>query len=294
MTRPFTVLAHAPAVTDENAILADILDRGAAETEPEALLGAVIDSGVFVPVDGNGSVVFIGADGSGPTIPGHVSEHCVRQRLPQAAGAVLCDVLRLLDMGRQTRIDTLTVFSSSGWATVPLALLSHALERRGMRTQGEQSIRLTWSTHPLAVSLRDALRDRLAEFPGIETVWIAHARWTETGTEQLMLHVASAQGSPADLQHRLMNTLFTENITLGSDDPSIGVRVLDPVTEADTIRELESLGLDTVRADHVSGRIEVVSREYDDPQAAAAARDAFQGPASPPSPSRPRRWWHRS
>ncbi|MGW7364102.1 hypothetical protein ACWGI8_11890 [Streptomyces sp. NPDC054841] len=281
-------------MTNENAILADILDRGAAQTEPEALLGAVIDFGVFVPVDGKGSVLFVGADGSGPTIPGHVSEDCCRARMPEAAGSVLCDALRLFDMQRHTGIGTLTVFSSKSWATVPLDLLSRALEQRGMRTRSEQSIRLTWSTHPLAVSLRDALRDRLLEFPGIQTVWIAHARWMDTGLEQLMLHIASGQGAPEDLQHRLMTTLFTEDITLGSDDPSIAVRVLDPATEADTIRELETLGLDTVRADHASGRVEVVSREYEDPQAAAAARDAMTGQASPPSPSRARRWWRRS
>ncbi|WP_407917179.1 hypothetical protein [Kitasatospora sp. NE20-6] len=50
------------------------------------------------------------------------------------------------------------------------------------------------------------------------------------------------------------------------------------------------MGLDTIRIDHSTGRIELISHEYDDPQAAEAARRAH---AEQHDERPPRRWWRR-
>jgi hypothetical protein len=246
-----------------NQALADILDRQAARTEGEQLLNAIVDFGVYVPVDANGSVMFVGMEGSGPSLPGYTSEQCCRERLPQAAGAVHCDVARLLDIERQTKVATLSVFSPGGYAGIPMSLLHQILEQRGQRLPEDRTLTLSRSTHPRAVALRDALRDRLLDFPEVHAVWIAHARWNETGMEQLMLHMAVGSQAPEGIADRLMKSLLANQPAIGGEEPAIALRVLDPVAEADAIRQLESLGLDTVRADPATRRTEVISQEYD-------------------------------
>ncbi|WP_331767015.1 hypothetical protein [Embleya sp. NBC_00896] len=267
-------------MTTLNAKLADILDRGAEDTEEAELLAAIVDFGVFVPVDDEGAVILVGADGGAVAIAGAVSSECLRERMPEAADAVHCDAVRLLDIARETPFETLTVYSTAGRAEVPLATVAETLRVRGTISQSDQSYTLTWSTHPLAVALRDAIGERLPEFPEIRTVWIAQARWAETGMTGLMLHVVVDEDAPSGVGSQLMETLLAADVTLAEDDPGVGVRVLDPVAEADTIAELDALGLDTVRADPTDGQVTIVSREYGEPEA--------------PTPPRPRRWWRRS
>lgn len=89
-------------VSDLHATLAAILDRGRPGEEGEVLLAAIIAGGVYIPVDGQGSVIFVGVDDSGPVLPGYVSDTCLRQWLPSSADAVLCDALRLIDIAEHT------------------------------------------------------------------------------------------------------------------------------------------------------------------------------------------------
>ncbi|WP_159043285.1 hypothetical protein [Streptomyces sp. NBRC 110028] len=249
--------------TTGNPVLAGILDRQAARTEGEQLLNAIVDFGVLVPVDANGSVMFVGMEGSGPSLPGYTSEQCCRERLPQSAGAVHCDVARLLDIERQTKVATLSVFSPGGYAGIPMSLLHQVLQQRGQRLPEDRTLTLGRSTHPRAVALRDALRDRLRDFPEVHAVWIGHARWNESGMEQLMLHMAIGSQAPEGTADRLMKALLENQPAIGDEEPAIALRVLDPVAEADEISRLDTLGLDTVRVDPATRRTEVVSQEYD-------------------------------
>jgi hypothetical protein len=66
----------------------------------------------------------------------------------------------------------------------------------------------------------------------------------------------------------------------------VGSLALNTTAHADAIADLNRMGLDTVRIDDV-GRVEVISREYDEPPTA-------QTPQEPgPTTERPRRWWQR-
>ena len=251
-------------MTTQNSILADILDREAAEAEPDRLLAALADHGVYIPLDGNDSVMFLQL-GDEVIVPGYVSEECCTTRCPEAAKAVHCTAPRLIDIGRQTKIVAMAVFSQESWAKVPLPLLARTLGQRGLQTQTPQTLKLSWTTHPLAIALRDAARDRLPDFPGVRTIWIANAQWLETGDEQLMLHVEVSENSPADLAGRLMETLMSEHVTPTDDDPPLAMRVLNPAREADAtaIREINAMGLDTIRINPTTGQVEVISHEYD-------------------------------
>ncbi|MFJ5220593.1 hypothetical protein ACIP98_38665 [Streptomyces sp. NPDC088354] len=269
-------------MTTPNTALADILDRRKPEEEAEQLLAALIDFGVFVPVGDNGSVIFMKGQDEEPVLPGYVSEECCRQRRPGAV-AVHCDVTRLLDIGLHTKTEALALYSEHGWATVPLALVAQTLRTRGMVLTTERTVRFSWSTHPMAVALRDTLRERLLDHPDVRCVWIAQVRWMDTGMEHLMLHMALADAAWPDTSGVLMEDVLSR-IELGAETREVVVRVLRPASDADaaTMRELDTMGLDTVRADHAARRVEVISREYD------------AHPAAAPAPAeRPRRWWRR-
>jgi hypothetical protein len=254
-------LYYHPPVPGPNVALAAVLERGRPADETDALLAALVDGGVYVPIDEQGSIVFIGVDDSGPVLPGYTSEAACERWLPDAAGSVLCDALRLLDISKRTGVGTLAVFAAQEWAKVPLAIVAATLRGRGVRTQGDQTLRLTWSTHPVAVALRSAFAARILAHPPVRTVWIAHAQWVESSNEHLMVQIAVDEGAQSAAQ-ALLEAVLAEDVRLGPESPGLALRVLEP-HEADLAVELDRLALDTIRADHATGRVHVVSREFD-------------------------------
>jgi hypothetical protein len=241
--------------------LAAIVDGGRGSEEADALLAAIVDGGVYVPVDDQGSVMFLGVDDSGPVLPGYVDDTGCGRWLPAAASAVRCDALRLLDIAEHTGVARLAVFGTERWVTLPIGLIVRTLRDRGIHTRGEQTVNLRRSTHPVAVALRGAVAARVLSFPAVRTVWIAHARFVESGHEQVMVHMAVDPPEPAAAK-ALLDAIVGTDVTLGPDDPSVALRVLLP-HEADTITAIDRMGLDTVRADHAAARVTVVSQEFD-------------------------------
>ncbi|MEV7179607.1 hypothetical protein [Kitasatospora sp. NPDC093679] len=284
---------------DINAALADILDRGAASTEWEALLSAVADHGVYVPVAESGKVLFRRSEDDVPYLPGYISAACLSEQVAEPAAAFHCDALRLWDIAERTGVPVLVLHSDRGRAGLPIGLVARVLQERGWRGGEGKEMRLTRSVHPVAVALRDALRRRIGEFPTVRSVWVSHARWVDTGFEQLMLHVAVDERLPSPTPRRLLDTLLAEEVTVTADDPKLAVLPLDTTVHAETVAQLDGMALDTVRHDPATGRIEVLSREFDDPRAAEAARRAVaaeraeRAAAPGPEQGRPRRRWQR-
>jgi hypothetical protein len=225
------------------------------------VLAALADFGLYVPVQQNGSVLFLKGEDGTPVLPGYVSEACCARWLPQAA-AVHCDAPRLLDIAKETGVAILIPHSVVGWARVPIPLLAQTLQQRGRSAAGER-LKLSWSTHPVAVALRGALARRIGEFPAVCTAWVAQARWLDTGAENLMLYIAVDEQLPSTSAQALLRTLMSQDVELGSVDPQVGMIALNLSAHASSIAELDTMALDTVRRDPATGRIEVVSREFD-------------------------------
>src|SRR5262245_27879893 len=80
--------------------------------------------------------------------------------------------------------------------------------------------------------------------------------------------------------------LLREEVELGPSHFNVGMLNLNTTTHADFIAQLDREGLDTVRHDAESGRVHVISREYDDP-AVVLANGA-------PRPRAKGRWFGRS
>jgi hypothetical protein len=247
-------------VPGPNEALAAIVERGHPADEADALLAALVDGGVFVPVNEEHGVVFVEL-GDAPALPAYTSEAACRHWLPDAAGSVWCDAVRLLDIARHTGVQTMAVFADAQWASVPLPLIGDTLRERGVRTQVEQTLRLTWSTHPLAVALRGAFAARILAHPAVHTVWIADAQWLETGNEHLLVHIAVDEGAKPAAKE-LLELVLAEDVPLGPDSPGVAMRVLEPADTA-TAADLDERGLDTIRANHATARVDVISREFD-------------------------------
>ncbi|RKE17683.1 hypothetical protein [Streptomyces sp. TLI_171] len=265
-----------------NVRLAELLDGAPRDTllEPEALLTALFEGGgLLVPVTADGRVVFAQADDGAVVLPGFVSEPCCRGVLPTADGVAHCDPPKLLDILEQTGTSLMAVRSEQGQA-----LFERQTMRDWARRRPGTPMVLNWSTDPLALALRDALLRRIREFPAVRTVWISKARWPDNGEEVMMLHVAVDEALPSATPDRLMSTLLREEVRLGDDHPRVAMLPLNTTVHADTIAGLDRMGLDTVRHDARTGRVEVVSREYDNPPP----------PAADGAETERRRWLRRS
>jgi hypothetical protein len=129
---------------------------------------------------------------------------------------------------------------------VPAELLFDTMSRRGRKAEGER-LKLTRTTHPVAVALLEALNRRVPEFPAIKTVWVSHARWLDTGHESLMLHIAVDEPLPSTSAHAMMKRLMDEDVPLTKEDPRVAMIALHTDDHADAITELDVMGLDTVR-----------------------------------------------
>jgi hypothetical protein len=140
----------------------------------------------------------------------------------------------------------MAVYSRDGWARVPAQLVFDTMRHRGRQAAGER-MKLTRTTHPVAVALREAVQRRLPEFPAIKTVWVSQARWLDTGNENLMLHVAVDEPLPSTSANAMMELLMNEDVPLTEEDPRIGMLALNTTDHADTIAELDVMDVDTVR-----------------------------------------------
>jgi hypothetical protein len=269
-----------------NTRLAGVLDSRAEghEPAPEAVLAALFEGGVFVPVTDTGSVMFLPDDEQRPTLLAFTDAALGARLLPEAAGMVHCEAARLRDILEQTGVPVLGVRSANGQAILAEQVL------RDWATYGPGAeMQLERSTDPAAVALRDALVRRIRQFPAVRSVWVAQVRRPAGGEEHLMLHVAVDEDLPSASADRLMQTLLGEEVKLGPRHPKVGMLALNTSTHADTITRLDRRGLDTVRHDVESGQVQVISREYDDPSVAPA-----NGAVPRPRPRPKRRWFGRS
>lgn len=92
-------------------------------------------------------------------------------------------------------------------------------------------------------------------------MWIADARWIDSGDEQLMVYLAVDEGARPAAQ-ALLETVLAEDVPLSAEAPAVALQVLEP-DEADRAAELDGFGLDSVRPDHTAGRVQTVSQEFD-------------------------------
>ncbi|MFJ8042630.1 hypothetical protein ACIRBX_19285 [Kitasatospora sp. NPDC096147] len=246
-----------------DAALADFVARGGPEEQVPRVVGAVIDQGLYVPVREDGDPVLVQQAGDGvPALPGFGSGPDCAVHLPTAAGTVYCDALRLAELIREYGAARLVLFGPDGSTVLlPVETLFEAMAGRGVRGAG-QRLRLSRSTHPLARALRSAAARRVRDFPEIHGVWISRARWLDTGAEHLLVHLAVDADPPGSTGHPFLQALLSEPaVTAADDGPMVSALAFDRTTHAGQLADLDRMGLDTIRVDRATGRVEVLPPE---------------------------------
>ncbi|MFD4637435.1 hypothetical protein ACFWN2_08995 [Lentzea sp. NPDC058436] len=224
-----------------NSALAELLAHRS-DYDHLLIAGAIADHGVFVPVAANGSVMFI----EGPWLPCFVSEESCAERMPEAAGALFCDALGLLDICELTGVVTVVMHSPEGLTGLPVSLLLRTLRDRGWDTAGERLLPRP-STHALAEALREAVGRRIAEFPAVKIVWVSQGRLADTGDVHVMVHIAVEERSPSSSAGALLDALAGD-VVRGDGDPRVVALSLNTTADAESVTWLEGRGLDPVRA----------------------------------------------
>ncbi len=190
-------------------------------------------------------------------------------------------------MLEKTGVGVLAIRSAQGQAIIP----DHVLREWAAYRPGS-TMTCQYTTDPVARALRAALVRRIREFPAVRCAWVSRVRWETNGDEHLMVHLAVDEPSPRPSADALMRVVLGEEVTLGEDHPKVGMIALHTAENADSVADLDRMGLDTVRHDPATGRVEVVSREYDEPPAAPVPTSSDRTDAPPARPKG--RWFGRS
>jgi hypothetical protein len=189
-----------------NSKLADVLaQRG----EPEEILRALVDGGVLIVSNPDGSVLVGQLEDESVvlaafTSPDKYSEKPGEETFQQADAALLLEIARTGD------VDALVVDpEGDDAALIPFSDVQGYLIAQGMSVDEDVEVAFRPSEHELVPSLRDGIASRLADYPAIERVWISDVRMP-SGVEGIMLHVMVEEGADPQLANDLLQATMQD------------------------------------------------------------------------------------
>jgi SseB protein N-terminal domain len=196
-----------------NSKLADVLaQRG----EPEEILRALVDGGVLIVANPDGSVLVGQLEDESVvlaafTSPDKYAEKPGEETFQQADAALLLEIARTGD------VDALVVDpEGDDAALIPFSDVQGYLIAQGMSVDEDVEVAFRPSEHELVPSLRDGIASRLADYPAVERVWISDVRMP-SGVEGIMLHVMVEEGADPQLANDLLQATMQDILT--SDIP---------------------------------------------------------------------------
>jgi hypothetical protein len=189
-----------------NSKLADVLaQRG----EPEEILRALVDGGVLIVANPDGSVLVGQLEDESVvlaafTSPDKYAEKPGEETFQQADAALLLEIARTGD------VDALVVDpEGDDAALIPFSDVQGYLIAQGMSVDEDVEVAFRPSEHELVPSLRDGIASRLADYPAVERVWISDVRMP-SGVEGIMLHVMVEEGADPQLANDLLQATMQD------------------------------------------------------------------------------------
>lgn len=185
-----------------NPKLADVLAR---RGDPEEILDALVDGGILVVSDDEGSVLVGHLENEGDVIAGftHPEEYLGRTLRTQFRHV---DAAVLLEMTRQGEVDALVINPENENAMiVPLSDVRAFLVTRGMTLDADTEVAFRPSEHELVAPLKEGIAEALPRYPGIERVWISDVRM-QSGLEGLMLHIVISKDADPSVANELLQS----------------------------------------------------------------------------------------
>jgi hypothetical protein len=185
-----------------NPKLAEVLAR---RGDPEEILGALVEGGILLVSDNEGSVLVGQLEDEGDVIAGftHPEEYSGRTARTQFRHA---DAALLLEITRQGEVDALVVNPENENAMiVPVGDVRAFLAARGMTLDADTEVAFRPSEHEFVTPLQAGIAEALPRCPGVERVWISDVRM-QSGLEGLMLHVVIAEDADPSVANELLQS----------------------------------------------------------------------------------------
>lgn len=211
-------------MTDGNPKLAEVLaQRG----EPEELLRALVDGGVLIVTNPDGSVLVGQLEDetvalAAFTTPAAYSEKSESEEFQHADAALL------LEIARSGEVQALVIDpESDDAALVPLGDVQGYLVANGVDVDDDVEVAFRASEHELVSHLKEGISTRLPQYPTVERVWISDVRMP-SGVEGLMLHVVVADDADPQVANELLQSTME---ALPNSDVPVFAHVADDESE---------------------------------------------------------------
>jgi hypothetical protein len=189
-----------------NSKLADVLaQRG----EPEEILRALVDGGVLIVTNPDGSVLVGQLEDESVVLAAFSSEDKYGDK-PENETFQHADAALLLEIARSGDVDALVVDpEGDDAALIPFSDVQGFLVAQGMSVDEDVEVAFRPSEHELVPSLRTGIAARLPDYPAIERVWISDVRMP-SGVEGIMLHVMVEEGADPQVANDLLQATMED------------------------------------------------------------------------------------
>lgn len=215
-----------------NPKLAEVLAR---RGEPEEILRALVDGGILIVANPDGSVLVGQLDDESVALAAFTSPDAYSQK-PENETFQQADAALLLEIARGGEVESLVIDpESDDAALIPFSDVQGYLVTQGIGVDEDVEVAFRASEHELVAGLRDGIAAKLPEFTEVERVWISDVRMP-SGVEGLMLHVVVAEGADPALANELLQATMEG---LPVSDMPVFAHIADDETE-EFLTEMEA------------------------------------------------------
>jgi hypothetical protein len=189
-----------------NSKLADVLaQRG----EPEEILRALVDGGVLIVTNPDGSVLVGQLEDESVVLAAFTSHEAYGDK-PENETFQQADAALLLEIARTGDVEALVVDpEGDDAALIPFSDIQGYLISQGMSVDEDLEVAFRPSEHALVPDLSNGIAARLSDYPAIERVWISDVRMP-SGVEGIMLHVMVEEGADPQLANDLLQATMED------------------------------------------------------------------------------------
>jgi hypothetical protein len=219
-----------------NPKLADVLaQRG----EPEEILRALVDGGVLIVTNPDGSVLVGQLEDESVVLAAFTSPDKYAEK-PDAETFQQADAALLLEIARTGDVEALVVDpEGDDAALIPFSDVQGFLIAQGMSVEEDVEVAFRPSEHELVPSLKEGISARLGDFPAVQRVWISDVRMP-SGVEGIMLHVMVEEGADPQVANELLQATM-------EDLPPSNIPVFAHLGDEETEGFLEEMDAAVVR-----------------------------------------------
>ena len=189
-----------------NPKLAEVLaQRG----EPEEILRALVDGGVLIVSNPDGSVLVGQLEDESMVLAAFSSPDKYGDK-PDEETFKQADAALLLEIARSGDVEALVVDpEGDDAALIPFTDIQGYLIAQGMSVDEDVEVAFRPSEHELVPTLTDGIASRLPDFPAIERVWISDVRMP-SGVEGIMLHVMVTEDADPQVANELLQATMED------------------------------------------------------------------------------------